>query len=263
MLFREMLTTPDLVFGMVVDCVDPPRFSGRSVGVNVGMIYHLERENEFVLEAGTKTLNVTVPAAIVRERGWDVQPQAIRSVSPPRLSTLLQSCQSAVDENRTDALQDLQRRARVHDDIVNAMEAVVEAWDTSEEMNDDVGSRRYLLIKQAESIMNRLTANGETLNIAALADELDVSERAVYSAFNSWLSMGPYEFHLISRLHLFRDALISGHSFRGKITRAAHVAGFDHLARLSQLYRRHFGETPRDTMKRCSDNEETKRQERL
>ena len=92
---------------------------------------------------------------------------------------------------------------------------------------------------------------GETLFASGeVAAEVEVSQRALYEAFRRLLGRGPYEFHLLQKMHAFREALLDGKPFHGKIKQAAQATGFRHLGRLTQSYRRHFGESPRETMKR-------------
>lgn len=82
----------------------------------------------------------------------------------------------------------------------------------------------------------------------APGEHLNVSERTLYRSFDHWVGVGPYEFFTLSRLHAFRRHLLTGHSIRGRISRAAAAYGFDELSRLAQLYKRHFGELPSETL---------------
>ena len=88
----------------------------------------------------------------------------------------------------------------------------------------------------------------DSISVPLLAKYLKVSERTLYRSFNHWVGIGPYEFFRLSRLHAFRIYLLSGPPLRGKIARVARDTGFDDLSRLSQLYLRHFGELPSETV---------------
>lgn len=140
--------------------------------------------------------------------------------------------------------------------MIVALRNAVEPWvsdpDDAYRTADDP-SREFRLVKQAEHLMTQW-APGQKLDVGVLAAELEVSQRALYEAFRRLLGMGPYEFYLLKKMHAFRERLLDGESFHGKVKRIALATGFRHLGRLTQTYRRHFGESPRETMKRRSDS---------
>ena len=105
------------------------------------------------------------------------------------------------------------------------------------------------LVRDAQAWIKRRPLD-ERLSVPHLAAELDVSERTLYKAFQERFGVGPYEFDLLRRLHIFRTDLIRGPQRRGEIGRAARRAGFKDQSRLGQMYRRHFGETPSVTARR-------------
>ena len=88
----------------------------------------------------------------------------------------------------------------------------------------------------------------DSLPVPALARCVKVSERTLYRAFDQWVGIGPYEFFTLSRLHAFRRDMLTGPAQRGKIARTARANGFEELSRLAQLYKRHFGELPSETL---------------
>ena len=51
-------------------------------------------------------------------------------------------------------------------------------------------------------------------------------------------------------MHVFREALLAGEPYHGKVKQAALATGINHVARLTQSYHRHFAESPRETMTR-------------
>jgi AraC family ethanolamine operon transcriptional activator len=140
----------------------------------------------------------------------------------------------------------------IRDRVIFALRDAVRPWmsgedDTRRASHDP--SREFRVVNQAEQLMAQWDPN-QRLNVGQLAAELEVSQRALYEAFRRLLGMGPYEFHLLRKMHEFRELLLDGGSFHGKIKQVAEATGFRHLGRLTQSYRRHFGESPRETMKR-------------
>ena len=83
-----------------------------------------------------------------------------------------------------------------------------------------------------------------------LANALQVSQRTLYRAFRESAGVGPDEYYRIHKLHHFRECLLASEGHRGDIAQAAELAGFDHLSRLAQSYRKHFGELPSETLAR-------------
>ena len=90
----------------------------------------------------------------------------------------------------------------------------------------------------------------QKLGVGSLAAQLHVKERTLYQAFHTTLGVGPYEFFQLQRLHRFREAILDGDPYHGRIKQAAQVVGLQDLARATQSYRRYFNETPRQTLRR-------------
>ena len=85
---------------------------------------------------------------------------------------------------------------------------------------------------------------------AELARELDVSERTIYRAFKHELGTSPYDYLLARRLNRVRRVLLGSMPSSGAVTQAAAAAGFDHFSDMARMYKRLFGETPRQTLRR-------------
>ncbi len=107
----------------------------------------------------------------------------------------------------------------------------------------------FHLVKRAERLVAPCDGH-ELPPVPALARRLHVSERTLYRAFDVWAGMGPHEYFLTHRLHAFRRRLLTTQKSRGLITDAAVASGFTHFSRLAERYRKHFGELPRETVKR-------------
>jgi len=90
------------------------------------------------------------------------------------------------------------------------------------------------------------------VDVSALAADLGVAERTLYLAFQEWLGVPPYEYQRIERLHVFRRALHETAPGPGRVRAAGLAAGLPEGGRLAQIYRRHFAETPRETLQRWS-----------
>ncbi|MEM9382613.1 MAG: helix-turn-helix domain-containing protein [Planctomycetota bacterium] len=93
-------------------------------------------------------------------------------------------------------------------------------------------------------------SDGASLSVRRLAEELCVSERTLYRSFSDELGIGPYDYAVVRRLNTMRRLLLEGPREPGAVTDAAGRAGFTHLGQMGALYRRFFGETPRETLRR-------------
>jgi len=90
----------------------------------------------------------------------------------------------------------------------------------------------------------------QPLSIAALASEIGISVRALQSAFRENRGTTPQAFILFQRLDLLRNRLIDP-SFNGTVTNAMLDCGINHVGRYARYYKLHFGENPRETLRRA------------
>lgn len=121
--------------------------------------------------------------------------------------------------------------------------------DTGMHLVSTKGSGPWYL-REAERLI-RTRAN-EPISIAALAAEIGISVRALQSAFREHRGTTPQAFILARRLDLLRSRLIDP-SFNETVTNAMLDCGISHVGRYASYYKLHFGETPRDTMRRAQD----------
>ncbi|MEM1448545.1 MAG: helix-turn-helix domain-containing protein [Planctomycetota bacterium] len=108
--------------------------------------------------------------------------------------------------------------------------------------------RHHIAARALGHVTDRL--DGEALSVPRLAEELGVSERTVYRSFSDEIGIGPYDYVVVRRLNAMRRLLLESTGRRGAVTDAAGRAGFTHLGQMGALYRRFFGETPRETLRR-------------
>jgi len=89
---------------------------------------------------------------------------------------------------------------------------------------------------------------GRPLEMQDLAREAGVSERALQAAFRQFKDKTPLQYLRDLRLNALRRDLIDG---KGEsIAELARRQGFNHMGRLSGLYREAFGEFPTETFRR-------------
>jgi AraC-like DNA-binding protein len=101
-------------------------------------------------------------------------------------------------------------------------------------------------VRRAEEYME--THCEEPITASLLATAVGVNVRTLYAAFRKHRDYTPFEFLRSVRLRRARSALLSAPP-GSKVRDVALKWGFNHIGRFSSLYRRHFGESPSDTLR--------------
>ncbi len=252
-LCRDAFMDEELVLSMVIAADRPPRFAGRDVQPNSVLVHHRGKEKEYVIEPGTTSLDIVVSSKRLASLEWELSSELLRTVPQKAVTRVIEHCRQIQQlatlpaEMRGPASELHERR------MLELLYALVQPARQAEAAADWRSSplhRSFRLVQRAQMLMARRGCD-EKVSVAEIARGLGVSERTLYNAFRDWLGVGPYEYDLIQRLHLFRNKLRRGRTYPGKVTRAALDTGFSHLGQLGRLYRRHFGETPTQTIKQA------------
>ncbi|WP_372972087.1 AraC family transcriptional regulator [Marinobacter sp.] len=101
------------------------------------------------------------------------------------------------------------------------------------------------VIRMVELIASDAERDFNADRISALAG---VSTRNLYYLMRKHTGMSPYQFFVSRRLVRVRRALLDCQCDAPTVSWHALSEGFSHLGRFSALYRRHFGEYPRQTL---------------
>lgn len=91
---------------------------------------------------------------------------------------------------------------------------------------------------------------GEHIGIAEIAEYAGVSIRALYTGFKNFRSTSPMALLKSIRLQQVRTELLNAVSPADTVTTAATRWGFVHLGHFTTAYKRKFGETPSQTLRR-------------
>jgi AraC family ethanolamine operon transcriptional activator len=105
------------------------------------------------------------------------------------------------------------------------------------------------LAQKAQAWLRQKLADPPT--IAAICAEINTSERTLHEAFRRHLGTTPKAYLKTLRLNAARQDLLSGGANR-RVTDVALDWGFLHFGWFSQDYRRLFGETPSQTLRRVA-----------
>lgn len=104
------------------------------------------------------------------------------------------------------------------------------------------------LVKQAKAFMLANLARG--ISTADIATACGVSSRTLFRSFHREFHTAPRSWLTERRLDAAREALCGSAAAGGSVTEIALNCGFNHLGRFSASYRRRFGESPSQTLKR-------------
>ena len=113
------------------------------------------------------------------------------------------------------------------------------------------GLRHDLIVAKFEEF---LEANPNTpLYLPEICAALGTAERTLRGACEAHLGMGPIRYLTLRRMHLARRALLRADSSI-TVTRVATDCGFWELGRFAVGYRKLFGESPSESLRRPSDD---------
>jgi transcriptional regulator GlxA family with amidase domain len=86
------------------------------------------------------------------------------------------------------------------------------------------------------------------LTLADIAAHAGVSARSLQNGFQSFRGMTPMAFLRWVRLQSAHRALLAVDPAAATVTEIALACGFGHMGEFSTLYRRTYGETPKQTL---------------
>jgi AraC-like DNA-binding protein len=132
------------------------------------------------------------------------------------------------------------------DRLGNALRPLVEPSRTA---GESIGRLRAdAIVGRAESFMRRHL--GDRIALDDVAGFVKASPRSMFLAFQTVRRYAPHAYLRRVRLESARVQLCQGAGNSSPITDVAMQNGFDHFGRFSVTYRRRFGESPSDTVRR-------------
>ena len=147
------------------------------------------------------------------------------------------------------------RPRRLLDEYVLAFLLHHQPSNYSEELQREVRDPAPRILRKAEQFI-RDSAEAP-ITVSDIAAEIGVSVRALQAAFRAWRSTTPSIFLRETRLRRVRDQLTAAGPSTS-VTELAFGAGFTHLGRFSEIYRKAYGESPNETLARSRQASRTK-----
>jgi AraC-like DNA-binding protein len=133
------------------------------------------------------------------------------------------------------------------------LDALFAALDTTAPIEPQGPEKTHLthdrIVRLAEDYV--VTRLSERVHIADVCCVTDVSERTLEMAFRNITGLSPVAYFIRLRLHRARDALLKAEPGSTRVSEQALKFGFWHFGEFSSAYKRCFGESPSDTLKRA------------
>jgi AraC-like DNA-binding protein len=245
-----------IAFGMVLAGDARALFRGHELDFGDALLWRSGEELEYIVPKGLASLIVRVDETLVELLGWSVAGSSMQQLPRQHLLKLQQSCRQATQAAREQAeIPDnfTQQDAFLwRDRILADLEAALEPWLTGAAYSEKgalLATPHFHLIKNTAHFFAQYDLE-KPLAVDALARSLGVSQRTLYHAFRKSLGVGPYAYFQLIRLHKLRDRLLTASPSEASVISLASELGFHQAGRLSVAYRKHFGESPGETLTR-------------
>lgn len=259
---REIYRGSGVLFGLVLQSPGTFRSVGYELGYGHAVVWHPQQELEYIVPSGLTSLIVHVDSALADLLGWNLTGTLWQRVSASHLNKLEQTCRlatRAVRQRLADAGNESEHGIRLNQDslgwrdrILADLDTALEPWmKPSPQVNRrKTSARHFELVKEVESFFARHHLE-EPLILDVVAQELGVPRRTLFHAFRKSVGVGPHAYLTLVKLHRLRDRLLKESPASSRVSQLAHESGFNHLGRLSAIYKQHFGESPSETLKRA------------
>jgi AraC family ethanolamine operon transcriptional activator len=254
MRIREAYVGDRLVFGFILQTENPFLYRGHEFSLNYAVIQHPGTEHYYMVPENIDSLIIHVDRSLITDTELRLCNTVEKEVPLRVLQALIRECQSAtrVVQRQFAAQNNEQLEKILRNNILSCLLDALRPWTTNERktVSDEIVPKRdYLLFRKAEHTLSTMGL-GARPSIDKLAEDLAVSKRRLFYAFNKWVGMGPNAYFEVMRLHYVRDQLLADNPVTTRVTDAANELGFNHLGRFSRRYHQFFGEYPSETLRR-------------
>jgi AraC-like DNA-binding protein len=137
-------------------------------------------------------------------------------------------------------------RVGIEDMLLAALLGLPNRYSSELEQDDRRSNLPPRVVRLAE---NYIEAHADdAISVSNLVRICGCSQSVLFQSFRKVRDYSPMQFVVEVRLQRARQRLLSGadHS----VSSVAYDAGFNHLGRFAKAYRKRFGETPSETLKR-------------
>ena len=239
-----------LAFQLSAD--NPLRWRGMELNADQALFYHPGQEHDYIVPTHVRSMGISLNRHLLERMGWNLDDRPLLNLDHQQMTRLAESAIRAtkvVMSNNVsiEALEVLQERLVFQ--LEKLLAPILYTPETEQPMTPSTSHKLYKLASESRQHM---LEGGlmQKLDIEQLAKTLSVSTRSLYRAFRHCYGVGPYEYHTLLRFQAFRRMARMENLRRGLITDIALEYGFSHLGRFAKAYRTHYGELPKDSIRR-------------
>ena len=246
--WQDDMSTDGLHFGLLVDSKARCIVRGEEIDGSYAQVWLPGHEMEYIMHGPSLTLEIGVSPHLVEQMDWQLSGEPLQRFSKAKIDQLTRTCQLATKAlQRTPAARSGSVKSQWRETILDELDGLLNPW-LNGGASRQLGRRaNFDLVKRADSIVDALP-DGEAFSVDLVAGELSVPRRTLFHAYRTVLGVGPRRYVELKRLEKLRARLKAGSTRNLSVTRAAHDLGFEDVGRLAGLYRRHYGENPRQTL---------------
>lgn len=245
---RDRYRGPGLYLAALLGANGTPRWACQDCGPGAALVYGAGDEHEYLLPPDARSLGLLLDPAVVERFDWQPLPRnCLLQFDRQQLERLSRRCREL-----TLSMSWGQDPGVAAERLLILVDELLGPWLLASTGRRHSPRPRHRLLRRAVSLMADWPAE-QRLDVDELARRSCASPRSLYRTFREAFGVGPYEYHLLLKLRSFRQQLRRQPAGAGAITAAAVAAGFRHQGRFAELYRRHYGERPRDTLRRWSE----------
>ena len=242
----------DLVYLAIPLSADNPfRWRGIDLNADQALLYHPGQEHDYILPRNVRFMGISLGRRLFRRMGWNLDEAPLLRMDQRNVARL------AAEANRVtqsvlrndvskESLEVMQERLALHLEKLLAP-ALNDRGAASVSPSESPRLYELACAARQEMLSGGLT---KKLDVDQLAATVATSTRTLYRAFRHCYGVGPYEYHTLLRFQAFRRMARMEGFRRGIVTDMALEYGFSHLGRFASAYRRHYGELPRDSIRR-------------
>lgn len=245
---QECLHGKVLGMAFALEAPVPVKWFGRTLDLNQTLFYAPEQDHDYVLPKNLHSFGILVSSRLRRQMGWRTPPSPLLGLDRSELMQfhrLASGIAHRIRQGGVDREEALLFQERLTLQLDRLMEPVFDGHEPPAGPH-----RHYWIVNRALAVFESLLQPHSGFSAAKLCEELGVSRRTLYRAFHNCLGIGPREYFMRLKLRAFRHRLLEHERPAGAITQAALTVGFSHLGRLSRQYLEHYGELPKETVRR-------------
>lgn len=242
---RDQYLGDNLVLAMVAAGPRPVHCLGHELSADHAALWWAQSDQDYVIPAGLRTLEVHVPRRLVDHMGWDLRRGGCVPLTAGSTARLVHHCWAMTTRAATSGASPV--AAALWQDRLLA-EVDLALAPCLHPAARGLTPTRYFRNVEAAMTAFHVAPGGSSHTVDELAARIGVSRRTLFRSFRQALGLSPLEYLRLTRLHALRERLLSA-----QVPSIISVAGeyrFSHMGRLALAYHEHFGERPSETLRR-------------